>query len=99
MGKNSKLNQMKLKGMDPKYIYPPEFEIVSCPTMTLPSAAQFDILSKVQDQASKAIQEQEDYIAIQWLKAIGDDTKEQFETVGFPELCAKIRKKYGKKEE
>jgi hypothetical protein len=56
-----------------RYIYPPEFEVTSYPTLEIKDQyrAQFDILSRIQDRARQAIEYQEDRAAMNLLQAGG----------------------------
>lgn len=57
-----------------RYVYPPEFEVTSYPTLEIKDKfrAQFDILARIQDRARQAIEYQEDLAAINLLTAGGN---------------------------
>lgn len=57
-----------------RYIYPPEFEVTTYPTLEIKDKfrAQFDILARIQDRARQAIEYQEDLAAMNLLTAGGN---------------------------
>lgn len=57
-----------------RYIYPPEFEVTTYPSLEIKDQfrAQFDILARTQDRARQAIEYQEDLAAINILTAGGN---------------------------
>jgi hypothetical protein len=59
-----------------RYVYPPEFEVTTYPTLEIKDKfrAQFDILARIQDRARQAIEYQEDLAAINLLTAGGNQS-------------------------